>query len=423
MKKILCLLVAAIFLISIAATAFAEENATTDDAAVTVTAESDGADQKKLTQQTSKDFEQKRNEFMQQAQAKRQQLVEKREQAMAHLSDKVKEMKERRNAQRENYLQKKVELKEKAAKARERKEEAKAKHTEAKARLAEKKEQLKECKESETEECAALRADAKKDAKEFLSNIADRVLAMLERAKDRVEKSKLSDAEKTTLLDQIDVKMAEIASTKDIAESLNENSTKEEVAEVAKTLKDAWQGTKDAIKKGAGLAAADKLGGVIVKSEHLQAKLEKILSKLSDKGIDVSGASDLKTDFDQKLAEAKNLHEEAKALFKEGKVPEAAQKTRDAHAALKEAHNILKDIVSELKGTKEGKEALDTEKGEGTAVTGTTAIAGETSEEDEAEEENETEDADDTEEESDDEASEEVEEPETEDAENETETD
>ncbi|MEM4264073.1 MAG: hypothetical protein QW666_04255 [Candidatus Woesearchaeota archaeon] len=373
MKKIICLLVMAVFLISLASVAFAaNENASAGKSG------SDGV--QKVTQQTSKDFEQKRNEFMQQAQAKRQELVEKREQAMSKLGNKVKEMKEKRNAFREKYLSKKEELKAKAEKARERKEEAKAKHIEAKERLAEKKSQLAECKGNDSEECVALRAGARKDAGEFLSNVADRILAMLERTREQVEKSKLSDAEKVTLLDQINVKMAEVASTKDTAEMLDENSTKEEIAEVAKTLKDAWKDTKDTIKKGVGLAAADRLGGVIVKSEHLQAKLEKVISKLADKGIDVSGAQDLKTDFDQKLAEAKNLHEEAKALFKEGKVPEAAKKIQESHAALKEAHKILKDIVRELKGTKEGREALNTTEAEGTAVTGTTAIADETSE-------------------------------------------
>ena len=144
--------------------------------------------------------------------------------------------------------------------------------------------------------------------------------------------------------------------------------------------REVWKDAKDLIKKGAGLAAADKLGGVIVKSEQLQAKLEKAISNLKDKGIDVSKADELKVSFDAKLAEAKALHDEAKVFFNEGKVPEAAQKTQDAHAALKEAHSMLKDIVKELKGTKEGVEALDTaEETQGTTVTGTAAIADETS--------------------------------------------
>jgi len=377
MKKLLSLLVAAIFLISIAATAFAEENATDN---VTVTAASKDSAQK-ITQKQSKDFEQKRTEFLQQAQAKRQQLVEKRDEARAHLGESVKNFKAKRAEAREKYLSKRADLKEKAAKARERKDEAKTKHKEAKARLAEKKEQLKECKGSDTDECLVLRADAKKDAGEFLANIADNVLAMLERAQERVDKSKLSEEEKVSLKDQLELKMAEIASTKDSIDAFTENTTKEEVAEAAKTIREIWKDAKDLIKKSAGLTASDRLGGVIVKADHLKARLEKAISKLKDKGKDVSKAEELKTSFDAKLAEAKALHDEAKALFNEGKVPEAAQKTQDAHAALKEAHSILKDIVKELKGTKEGVEALDTaEETEGTELTGTAAIADETSE-------------------------------------------
>lgn len=378
MKKIICLLVAAIFLISIAAIAFAEENATeTDNATVTAVSEDNG---QKLTQKSSKDFEQKRSEFIQQAQAKRQELIQKRDEARAHIGEDIKNFKAKRAELRENYLSKKADLKEKASKARERVEEAKEKHKEAKARLAEKKDQLKECKGSDTDECVTLRADAKKDAGEFLANIADNVLAMLERAQERVDKSKLSEEEKVSLKDQLELKMAEIASTKDSIDAFTENTTKEEVAEAAKTIRDIWKDAKDLIKKSAGLAASDRLGGVIVKAEKLQAKLEKAISKLKGKGADVSKAEELKSSFDAKLAEAKALHEEAKALFNEGKVPEAAQKTQDAHAALKEAHSILKDIVKELKGTKEGVEALDTtEETEGTAVTGTAAIADETS--------------------------------------------
>lgn len=387
MKKIICLLVAAIFLISIAATAFAEENATETNNATVTTASEDNATvsedtEQKLTQKPSKDFEQKRTEFIQQAQIKRQQLVEKRDAARAHLGEGVNNFKAKRAEARENYLSKKSDLKEKASKARDRKDEAKAKHEEAKARLDEKKDQLKECKGSDTDECIVLREDAKKDAGEFLSNIADHVLAMLERAQERVDKSKLSEEEKVTLKDQLELKMAEIASTKDSVDAFTENTTKEEIAEAAKTIREIWKDAKDLIKKSAGLAASDKLGGIIVKSEKLQAKLEKAISKLSEKGTDVSKAEELKTSFDAKLAEAKALHEEAKALFNEGKVPEAAQKTQDAHAALKEAHSILKDIVKELKGTKEGVEALDAaEEEQGTALTGTAAIADETSEE------------------------------------------
>lgn len=267
-------------------------------------------------------------------------------------------------------------------------EEMKARREELKA-LAE---TLKVCKGKRSEDCEQKRSEAKLAAKDVLSSAADDAIALLQAAKDRISSSDL--ANKDAIIAELDAQIAAMTEAKANSDALSETSTKEEVKDAAKDLRETMHKAKNSLRKGAHGLVAKRLGGVLQKAEHLETRLEKALAKLASKGVDTSNV-DL-TAFKSRLDEASKFHAEAIAAFEKAKdaeagmkdelMKEATDKLRAAHRALKEAHAMLRGIVQGLKGLKGGSEALTEASEESEAEESTTEAAEEAPEADDADE-------------------------------------
>ena len=269
----------------------------------------------------------------------------------------------------------KVEAVAKAAK--ERLEAAKVEQKTAKDEINAVKDKVKECKGSETEECSKVRKDVKQKTRTFLSSAIERVLGLLQKTRENLTKSKLSEDAKKAHLAEVDAKIQEVASLKDKEAQLSADVSAEDIKQINSQLSNAWKETQNTIRKSAGTIAAEKLGGVVQTSEKLQQRLTKTLSKLKEKGTDVSRAEAKISDFNKLISEAKALQEEAKRLFlskEPGKTDEvmreATQKVKQAHEKINQAHKILKEILSLLKAEKGGEKALE----EATEEKGTPAV-------------------------------------------------
>jgi hypothetical protein len=238
---------------------------------------------------------------------------------------------------------------------------ARAQYAEAKQSIEQNRDRLRECKEEATDECKLIVKGVKKDVKDFLLGAADRILASLEKVKSKVEESSMNEETKTKILAKIDERIAAVTAAKEKIDALTETSTKAEIKEATAGLRGAWNDSKADIKLEAGRLANEKIHGIIVKSEQLKTKLETTMTKLSDKGYDVSGLEELRASFDAKLAEAKTHYDAAFAKYGQEVVPgevdalmkEANAEMKLAQKALQDAHKILKDIVAEIKGTQE----------------------------------------------------------------------
>jgi len=274
------------------------------------------------------------------------------EKAREIAKEKIEQARERYQIAKEKYL-----------KARERYQIAKEKITRAKTAL-------KECKDGESEECVRIRQTIRSNSKDYLANIADKVIATLEKIKSKIESNEqLSEEEASDLLEKIDTEIQEVEDAKDVIQDLTNQSSAEEVREAVRTIKEAWKGTRVTLKKSVARLLNAKIGGIIVKSEQLEAKLQRILTRLEAAGNDVTNLEDLIDKFHNKIEEAKDKWEQARQKYaqavKPGQIDEAMkevnQKIREAHEKLKESHQTLKEIINKIREMKGAQEALEAE--------------------------------------------------------------
>ncbi|MBD3303806.1 hypothetical protein GF343_01555 [Candidatus Woesearchaeota archaeon] len=326
MKKLFALFVMTIFLISLVPAAFAIQENNADN----ITAQDKQVRAKKI----------------------------KPMQAKARVKNIRENIREKHVKLRERYQKNKELVREKLTKAKERRKVAIQHHQEAKQKINARKAQLAGCKDNNSTECVNARKETRVQTKRYLTNIAEHILAMIAKTKDRVKKSNIEDEEKSGLITKLDEEAEEIAGAMDTLEELGEDSTKEEFKEVTKIIRESWKDLRLIIKKGVGKAANGKIHAISVRLGNLQRKLHKIMDRLEDAGKDTSTAEPYIETFDEKLEEAKNHRDRARALYKEGKVDEAAKATEEAHTALREAHKALKNFVRALKAIKGGEKAL-----------------------------------------------------------------
>jgi hypothetical protein len=190
------------------------------------------------------------------------------------------------------------------------------------------------------------------DKKEFLLSAADRILDHLTKLHERVEGSDLEN--KDGLLVELEAIIADVEAAKAKIEALGEGATREEIKAAVQELRESWKEAKDLLKRGAHRVVHKRIGLVVKQMEKLNDKLERIIAKMQEKGVDTSSVDSLMTDFDARLDSAETHLGKAKELFDAGSVPESNAEVRLAHADLKEAHRIVKEILKKLRGLRPG---------------------------------------------------------------------
>lgn len=216
---------------------------------------------------------------------------------------------------------------------------------------------VKDCMSNETDECSEAKEKIKTEAKGFMSNSIDKVLNFLNKLKSKVESSDaLTDEQAKEIIAEIDAKIAEVESAKQTIET---STDKAEIKLAAKTIKEIWSDAHSVMKKSIARLTSAKIGGILVKIEHLKTKLANILKKMSAKGIDVTNLNASLEAFDSHIKSAGDsytlaVQKYADAAEKTGQessdlMKEATDYLRTAHSELKEANKVLKDIVAGIK--------------------------------------------------------------------------
>ena len=210
--------------------------------------------------------------------------------------------------------------------------------------------------------CEELRLNIRIQSKDFLISSSDKVLNYLGKLKEKTEASENLDEDvKQETLAKIEGRITEFEEERENVEDLDENSSDEEIKQAVLTIQNRWKKAQDDAKLSVGRLANAKIHGIIVKSEQLEIKLDRIMTKLEEKGYDTSSTETLVNEFKAKIEEAKENYDSARAKYDEiegsGRVntimKEANSYMRAAHQNLKEAHMILKQILSEIKATAE----------------------------------------------------------------------
>lgn len=246
--------------------------------------------------------------------------------------------------------------------------EAKEKFGRAKLRLHAAKELRKNCEDATSEECAAAKLELKEAAKDHFIKQADIIIDHLQKIKSRAETSEsISEERASTIINWADNK---IAAFEAIKKELNAAETKEEILEAAKKLRREWKDTKLDARAYIGRIVNARIGGIIVKSKFLEAKLERALERMEENGKDISQVEPLVEDFNAKIAEAQASYEEAMKYFELAResssneerveyINSANAEIKEAKKALIDATRILKEIVKEVRssGSQELQEA------------------------------------------------------------------
>ena len=294
--------------------------------------------------------------------------------------------------------------------AKEKYSETREKYNSTRLEFQEAKEKLAECKDQNTTECAQLEEEIRAKAKEHLLNIADVIIENLNKIKSKAESSEdLTEEDANELIEKIDAQIQEV---EDIKAKIEAAETKEEITEAAKELKEKWALLKENAEVHAGRVVNARIGGIIVKSKQLEDKLNKVLERMAEKGVDTSSVESLITEFNAKIDSAAEHYKLAVEKFEEAKatetpgselINEAQGHMKEAHNALQEAQQILKDITSTIKQSGGEEELEESEEEETEDVDADEASEDveeeETAEEDAAETEDETEDVEDEEDE------------------------
>jgi len=219
------------------------------------------------------------------------------------------------------------------------------------------------CKNDSTDACKGKRQDIITGSKTYLLNAADLVLKELENLKEKTTAStELTEEQKSSIIADLDAKIQEVTDARVTIENLNDNSTRQEVNDAAKQIRQAWQETKDALKLHTSKLVVAKLGNIIAKTETLETKLYNIRDKLTEKGKDVSKLNAVLDEFKAKVDDAKAKYEAMQEKLSNAKPSDMGTVSKDVHQlfteakqSLKDARDLLRQVVNEIKKSNNGK--------------------------------------------------------------------
>ncbi|MEM4244882.1 MAG: hypothetical protein QW404_02765 [Candidatus Nanoarchaeia archaeon] len=228
--------------------------------------------------------------------------------------------------------------------ARERFQLAKINLEQAKLRFRERQEIRKQCKAGD---CNVTDEELIEHAKNFLGNSADAIIEHLNKVKEKIQENEdLTEEEAQEMINKIDAKIAEIEAAKEQAENA---TTKEEIREAAQKINAAWRNIKQLTTFHANVLINARIGGIIVKSEHLKEKLDRILARMEARGKDVTKIHPLIDEFNAKIDLAGEKYEAAVDKFKEFRDTEDTDTLREAQDLMKEAKKALQEANEKLR--------------------------------------------------------------------------
>ncbi len=214
------------------------------------------------------------------------------------------------------------------------------------------------CKNVDTEDCEGIRKHTREEARNFLLHTADLILNHIERIIERVNSNEdLSEEEASDILARLDEIEKEIQDAKSVIEDLDENSSKEEIKEAAKTIRHAWKKIKKDFKNSIGRVFGARLRTIIAKAEIAGERLDHTIEKLQEEGKDTSELEELVDKYYEYVDSAIDKYEEARDKWKDAVTPgEVDEIAREVHSLLKQAnedlknaHKLLREIVKNIK--------------------------------------------------------------------------
>ncbi|MFH0868086.1 MAG: hypothetical protein V1831_02130, partial [Candidatus Woesearchaeota archaeon] len=153
-------------------------------------------------------------------------------------------------------------------------------------------------------------------AKEVLLQSAESILGYLDKIKSKIEENEnIGDEEATDLIARIDSQISEI---EDIKANIETATTADEIREAARALNANWKNTQQKAKAFAERVVAARVQGVVNQGLVLEKKLDNALAKMEEKGIEVDVASEME-DFSSLIAVAREKFQEAQEKLEQAR--------------------------------------------------------------------------------------------------------
>lgn len=192
-------------------------------------------------------------------------------------------------------------------------------------------------------------------AKAFTNKVIDRVIAKLETLSDRISEKDVFLKEKVLM-----VINAEIEYYKSLLPRVEAASTRKELQEISKDVRERWAKTKVKLNKYFYLLKNKEVMNVAGRLENFADKVDQRLSRMDEAGYDVTTLqADLQSQVFAKVALAKQNFEKAKEILesfvdkdveeRNSSLIEAQRLLDEAKKLLRGAHQSLKDIVARIR--------------------------------------------------------------------------
>jgi|GEM_PF-6885459 len=218
------------------------------------------------------------------------------------------------------------------------------------------KNQLAKCKAS-GKNCSDVENQTFEKAQSNLLKIDEKLIDYLNKVKSKVNSSEnINDTEAQSIISDIDSLIAQLD---DAQTTINSATNKTELTDASKLLNGIWKNITSIGVGDAERVINAQIGQIFARSELLEKKLEVVVQKLKDKGINTTDIEAQLDNFSAKIDDARNLMTNATAIFAEikdlraandtagaqEKLAEYKNLTTQAHQDLKDAHTILMSLV------------------------------------------------------------------------------
>ena len=201
------------------------------------------------------------------------------------------------------------------------------------------------------------------NSKMYVTKAAENIITHLEKIKSKImENENIESDTEAKIAEKIDAKIAEIRAIKAEAELA---TTKEQVKEAAKKLRNIWSELKHAVEIYSERIHSADIKGIINRGIVLEKKLDSILQRAKEKGIEIEVIEEISS-FSERVNDAKEKQGLAQSKIKESielvtsgepadseKIKtlrsDSKELLKQARQSLKDAHDILKSIVKKIK--------------------------------------------------------------------------
>lgn len=173
-----------------------------------------------------------------------------------------------------------------------------------------------------------------------------------------------------------------ITELEDERENVEAATTRQELADSAKNIRNIWNDARKDRVMSAGKTIDNKINAVVKTSESLIVRLENEIATMKENGEDVEDLEAMLEEYKEYIADAKENQEQARNTYMNGNgnygenVREANRYVAQAGKDIRDSNAILRNMLQELKEQREGVIVLS---GEGTLEAtgnGTVVISG-----------------------------------------------